>query len=491
MAVQANTLGRAKSMGVGALTNAQGLAIISSIFSSSHLLVGAVPVRWSKYLKSAYSQVPSFLKGFEAEAKKEAAEARSATGAENGALGALSALGGEERLAAVRNSLRDMAREVVDSLDLESDNPLMDAGMDSLSGVEFRNRLQREFDGINLPNSMVFDYPTIAELAGFINSQLDDSPESPTPPVSTTAVPPQAQELFLEPLNGLCNGGSETPASKPVFLIPGAGMQAGSFRALAARLALASYGLSWPKNIPREEWPSSLKDLAELFFVEIQKVQPTGPYILAGHSFGANVCLEIAAVASSRGQQVSMALLLDPRSLLPLHVDVQAEFAKSGLAESLALLAHTLPGSEGARYAELLNAHAGDGDEAIRRALSPGALSSLVHVHETTQWYSALLQKAGEAPRALPGTKVAVLRAPVAWTSAKVNETVAERIVREFQALTFQDDQTVASQLSSLSETPEVHKVPGTHFSMLHEPNVMKVAFKVLSALYSAEEDEG
>ena len=30
------------------------------------------------------------------------------------------------------------------------------------AGVEFRNRLQREFDGINLPNSMVFDYPTIA-----------------------------------------------------------------------------------------------------------------------------------------------------------------------------------------------------------------------------------------------------------------------------------------------------------------------------------------
>ena len=38
-------------------------------------------------------------------------------------------------------------------------------------------------------------------------------------------------------------------------------MQAGSFRTLAARLALASYGLSWPKSIPREQWPSSLKDL--------------------------------------------------------------------------------------------------------------------------------------------------------------------------------------------------------------------------------------
>ena len=74
--------------------------------------------------------------------------------------------------------------------------------------------------------------------------------------------------------------------------------------------------------------------------------------------------------------QVSMVILLDPRSLLPLQVDVQAAFAKSGLlpqqrdrywhavnvmcafalqsvcsfgglVESLALLAQTLPGVEG------------------------------------------------------------------------------------------------------------------------------------------------
>lgn len=33
----------------------------------------------------------------------------------------------------------------------------------SPSGVEFRNRLQTEFDGVNLPNSMVFDYPTVTD----------------------------------------------------------------------------------------------------------------------------------------------------------------------------------------------------------------------------------------------------------------------------------------------------------------------------------------
>eukprot|EP00913_Durusdinium_trenchii_P002896 g2683.t1 len=153
MAVQANTLGRAKSMGVGAVTNSQGLAIMNSILSSSNL--------------SAYPQVPNFLKDFEAEAKKEAAEARAARGErESGGGAGMAALAGlspEERLEAVRHTLRDLAREVIDSADLEADNPLMESGMDSLSGVEFRNRLQTEFDGVNLPNSMVFDYPTVTD----------------------------------------------------------------------------------------------------------------------------------------------------------------------------------------------------------------------------------------------------------------------------------------------------------------------------------------
>jgi len=206
MAVQANTLGRAKSMGVGAVTNSQGLAIMNSILSSSNLLVGAVPVRWGKYLKSAYPQVPNFLKDFEAEAKKEAAEARAARGEASGG-GSLSALAGlspEERLEAVRASLRDLAREVIDSADLEADHALMDSGMDSLSGVEFRNRLQTEFDGVNLPNSMVFDYPTVTELAGYINSQLGDLPAEASSASTAPVAAAPAAETYVESLNAHC-----------------------------------------------------------------------------------------------------------------------------------------------------------------------------------------------------------------------------------------------------------------------------------------------
>lgn len=50
---------------------------------------------------------------------------------------------------------------------LPSQEPLMEAGMDSLSAVEFRNRLSNELPGIKLPNTLIFDYPTVAAIGNF------------------------------------------------------------------------------------------------------------------------------------------------------------------------------------------------------------------------------------------------------------------------------------------------------------------------------------
>jgi len=48
--------------------------------------------------------------------------------------------------------------------DLTLDAPLMDAGMDSLAAVEFRNMLTKEFVGINMPASLTFDFPTLSAI---------------------------------------------------------------------------------------------------------------------------------------------------------------------------------------------------------------------------------------------------------------------------------------------------------------------------------------
>jgi tetratricopeptide (TPR) repeat protein len=62
-----------------------------------------------------------------------------------------------------------LAKDVVgEADDLALDVGLMDAGMDSLSAVAFRNSLMRQIKGVNLPASLMFDYPTINHIADYI-----------------------------------------------------------------------------------------------------------------------------------------------------------------------------------------------------------------------------------------------------------------------------------------------------------------------------------
>ena len=57
-----------------------------------------------------------------------------------------------------------------------------DLGIDSLMAVELRNRLNRAFAGHYVaPNTLVFDYPDIASLAGHLVGELGEIESAPTP----------------------------------------------------------------------------------------------------------------------------------------------------------------------------------------------------------------------------------------------------------------------------------------------------------------------
>lgn len=62
------------------------------------------------------------------------------------------------------------AKDIVGS-DLTVDQPLMAAGLDSLGAVELRNSLQGQL-GLELPSTLVFDYPTVDSMAQYIASKL-------------------------------------------------------------------------------------------------------------------------------------------------------------------------------------------------------------------------------------------------------------------------------------------------------------------------------
>jgi len=73
----------------------------------------------------------------------------------------------------IMEGLKNLSKNIVGD-DIEMDSPLMEAGMDSLSSVEFRNQVRNLVPGINLPASMVFDYPSLKSMTDFIHTKTSE-----------------------------------------------------------------------------------------------------------------------------------------------------------------------------------------------------------------------------------------------------------------------------------------------------------------------------
>ncbi|MEU5047834.1 phosphopantetheine-binding protein, partial [Streptomyces griseorubiginosus] len=89
--------------------------------------------------------------------------------------------GGAERVALVRDLvLRHLASVLghANPEDLSATRLFRDLGIDSLTAVEFRNRLGAA-TGLRLPVGVVFDHPTPEALAAFVGAELaTDAPDS-------------------------------------------------------------------------------------------------------------------------------------------------------------------------------------------------------------------------------------------------------------------------------------------------------------------------
>jgi len=71
----------------------------------------------------------------------------------------------------------------------------MEAGIDSLSAVELKNALTGNLEGMKLPGTLMFDYPTPRRIAGYILATL-------APPTTTVRVG-AADGGFYAPLGGI------------------------------------------------------------------------------------------------------------------------------------------------------------------------------------------------------------------------------------------------------------------------------------------------
>ncbi|MEV4057773.1 type I polyketide synthase [Amycolatopsis sp. NPDC049688] len=173
--------------GLQIMTQDEGMDLFDAALGSSEPLL--VP---AKLDLRAGGTVPHMLRGL---VRAGRAQARTASTVDGGLAGRLAGLTPADQLTLLLDLVRAQVAAVLGHADASAvrvDTAFKDAGFDSLTAVELRNRM-RTATGLKLPATLVFDYPNPQALARFLREELGGAAETP---VTTTA----AQADLGEPI---------------------------------------------------------------------------------------------------------------------------------------------------------------------------------------------------------------------------------------------------------------------------------------------------
>ncbi|NJM22256.1 MAG: non-ribosomal peptide synthetase [Richelia sp. SM1_7_0] len=162
-------------------------------------------------------------------------------------------------------------------------------------------QIQKHF-GINLPIATILQNPTITQIANILSQQTNSLPNST--------------------LVAINKNGSQTP----LFCVPGVAGNGLYFYKLADYLGseqpfytFQARGLDG-KSIPHNH----IEDMATDYIQAMQTVQPQGPYILGGYSFGSNIALEMTKQLQQQGHEVALLAVLD--NFAPIEINKPKRF---------------------------------------------------------------------------------------------------------------------------------------------------------------------
>ncbi|WP_206791055.1 type I polyketide synthase [Amycolatopsis sp. MtRt-6] len=161
-------LRRNERIGMSGLPAGEGMALLDAALGTGGALVAAkFDVAALRATAKAGGPVPPLLRGLAPQPRRTAAETASLTER-------LAGLGETEQAAALLDLVRRHAAEVLghrDSASVHSGRTFKDAGFDSLTAVELRNRLAAA-TGLTLSPAMIFDYPKPPALADHLRAKL-------------------------------------------------------------------------------------------------------------------------------------------------------------------------------------------------------------------------------------------------------------------------------------------------------------------------------
>ena len=178
-----STAGRLARMGMALIEPKQGLAALAGVLRNTAAAqpaqLTAVPFVWDKFLmSSASAQTAGIFDEFTASLQSHPLQLPDGASADSAALpgsavegasaAAVQGLTAEQRLDHLTQEVAAAVANVLGSA-VAPTEPLMAAGLDSLGAVELKNALETHM-GLELPSTLIFDYPSVDAIAEYVNS---------------------------------------------------------------------------------------------------------------------------------------------------------------------------------------------------------------------------------------------------------------------------------------------------------------------------------
>lgn len=151
----------------------------------------------------------------------------------------------------------------------------------------------------------IVSYYLLESGTGDVSTTTTTTTSSTSPIGDGTQVVFTSELMPTECLVRLQSKAASDSTKRPLFAVHAIEGFVTALKPLAAKLTVPVWGLQCTSEAPI----TSIQDLATFYIKQIKTVQPTGPYTIAGYSFGASVAFEMVSFLEKLGEKATLVML--------------------------------------------------------------------------------------------------------------------------------------------------------------------------------------